>query len=165
MKIDPSPARAAGHDGAGPVSALESRIARSPARQCAVALIVTLAALALGAASAWAAIINRAHIDQMGPVVELHFDLTGRGLQWHLSAHGNQLWLDLNDTRIALPPRPFYGRETPPVAAVFAIDSAGTRARIVIDVTGRTDYSVATLPHELVVRLTRAEAGGIPPAM
>ncbi|HVA69399.1 MAG TPA: N-acetylmuramoyl-L-alanine amidase, partial [Candidatus Binataceae bacterium] len=46
---------------------------------------------------------------------------------------------------------------------VFAIDTAGTRAQIVIDVTGRTDYSVATLPHELVVRLARSEAGADEP--
>ena len=117
-------------------------------------------ALALGAASVGAAVIDSAAAVQRGAIVELHFGLRGKGLSWALSAHGDELWIDLANTRIELPPRPLYGRESAPVLAVRAIDVGGTRSRLVIQVAGKTDYAVGKLPHELLIRL--APAGQAP---
>src|SRR6202795_2958728 len=96
--------------------------------------MLVVAALALGAASAGAAVIDSASAVQRGAIVELHFGLRGTGLSWALSAHGNELWIDLAHTRINLPPRPLYGHETAPVQAVRAIDEGGARSRLVIQV-------------------------------
>ncbi len=122
--------------------------------------MLVAAALALGAASAGAAVIDSAAAVQRGAIVELHFGLRGNGLSWTLSAHGDELWIDLANTRIELPPRPLYGRESAPVLAVRAIDAGGTRSRLVIRVAGKTDYAVGKLPHELLIRL--APAGQAP---
>ena len=84
----------------------------------------------------------------------------GKGLSWALSEHSGELWIDLANTRIELPPRPLYGRESAPVLAVRAIDAGGTRSRLVIQVAGKTDYAVGKLPHELLIRL--APAGQAP---
>ena len=118
------------------------------------------AALALSAPSAGAAVIDSASVVQRGVIIELHFGLRGTGLSWALSAHGNELWIDLAHTRINLPPRPLYGHETAPVQAVRAIDEGGTRSRLVIQVASKTDYAVGKLPHELLIRL--APAGQAP---
>ena len=126
----------------------------------AAALAAVAPALALGAASVGAAVIDSAAASQRGAIVELHFGLRGKGLSWALSAHGDELWIDLANTRIELPPRPLYGRESAPVLAVRAIDVGGTRSRLVIQVAGKTDYAVGKLPHELLIRL--APAGQAP---
>jgi N-acetylmuramoyl-L-alanine amidase len=118
--------------------------------------VALAAALALSAASAAAAVIVSAAAVQRGALVELHFGLRGKGLSWALSAHGNELWIDLTNTRIELPPRPLYGRESAPVLAVRAIDAGGLRSRLVIQVAGKTDYAVGKLPHELLIRVAPA---------
>lgn len=123
-------------------------------------MVVTGLALGLCAASAGAAVINSASLVQRGIVTELHFGVRGEGLGLALSAHGNELWIDLAHTRIDLPPRPLYGREAAPVEAVRAIDEGGARSRLVIQIVGKTDYAVGKLPHELVIRL--APAGRAP---
>ncbi len=117
--------------------------------------------IALGApARLCAAVIDSADAVRRGSIVELHFGYRGRGLTWTLSAHGDQLRIDLARTRIELPPRPLYGREAAPVVAVRAIDAGAMRSRLVIQVAGKTDYAVGKLPHELLIRL--APAGRAP---
>jgi N-acetylmuramoyl-L-alanine amidase len=123
-------------------------------------LTAAVFALALGGARAGAAVIGSASAVQRGAIVELHFGFRGKGLSCALSAHGDELWIDLPHTRIDLPPRPLYGHETAPVLAVRAIDPGGTRSRLVIQVAGKTDYAIGKLPHELVIRL--APAGQAP---
>src|ERR1700691_1014234 len=113
-------------------------------------LIAAATALVFGAARAGAAVIDSASAVQRGAIVEVHFGLRGKGLSWALSAHGDELWVDLANTHIDLPPRPLYGREIAPVLAVRAIDPGGTRARLVIQAAGKTDYAVGKLPHELL---------------
>ena len=87
-----------------------------------------------------------------GQAVELHFQVRGRGLRWRLSAHKQELWIDLNRATLDLPARPIAGRELPPVKRVSAIAGSGGRARIVVEVSGKVDYAIARLPDELVVR-------------
>src|ERR1700730_13865993 len=122
--------------------------------------VAIAAALALSAPSTGDATIDSASVVQRGAIVERHFGLHGTGLSWALSAHGNELWIDLAHTRINLPPRPLYGHETAPVEAVRAIYQGGTRSRLVIQVGRKTDYAVGQLPHELLIRL--APAGPAP---
>src|SRR6185437_7918033 len=124
------------------------------------AFAAAVAALASSAAGSGAAVIDSASVVQRGAIVELHFGMHGKGLGWALSEHSGELWIDLANTRIELPPRPLYGRESAPVVAVRAIDAGGTRSRLVIRVAGKTDYAVGKLPHELVIRL--APAGQAP---
>ena len=124
------------------------------------ALAAAVAAFASSAADSSAAVIDSASVVQRGAIVELHFGLHGKGLSWALSEHSGELWIDLANTRIELPRRPLYGRESAPVLAVRAIDAGGTRSRLVIQVAGKTDYAVGKLPHELLIRL--APAGQAP---
>ena len=106
-----------------------------------------------------AATITGASIAQQGSAVELHFAVQGRGLGWHLSIHGQQLWIDLDHVRMAIPSRPLMGQEVAPVSMVTAI-GGGITGRIAVAVSGRNDYAIGRLPHELVLRI--APAGKVP---
>ena len=103
-----------------------------------------------------AAIITGASIESQDGAVELRFAIHGRGLGWHLSIHGQELWIDLDNVRMQLAPRPLIGQEVAPVGAVRAIYGGGATGRIVIKVKGRTDYVVGQLPHELILRVAPA---------
>jgi len=124
------------------------------------AVALGAAVLAPLAAGARAAVIDSAAAVGRGAIVELRFGVHGKGLGWALSAHGDELWIDLANTRIDLPPRPLYGRERAPVVSVRAIDAKGSRSRLVIQVAGKTDYAIGKLPNELLIRL--APAGEAP---
>jgi N-acetylmuramoyl-L-alanine amidase len=128
--------------------------------RCLLRTAIAAAALLLGVAifatHVQAATINGASVEKHGAVVELHFEMHGRRLRWQASIHGQQLWVDLDHTRLNLPPRPLYGSERPPVKVVRAIDFGGGHARFVIEIAGKADYAIANLPDEIVVRLARA---------
>src|SRR5580698_603098 len=117
-----------------------------------VTLTLIVAVVVASPASAHAATITAASIENQGNAVELHFATQGRGLGWRLSIHGQELWIDLDRVRMELPPRPLQGQEIAPVTAVRAIYEGGPTGRIVVEVKGRTDYVIAQLPHELVLR-------------
>src|SRR5579859_3608916 len=125
------------------------------------AWLVLLAAVAIAnPPGARAATITGASIASQGGAVELRFATHGRGLGWHLSIHGQELWIDLDNVRVQLAPRPLLGQEIAPVATVRAIYGGATSGRIVVEVKGRIDYVVGQLPHELILRL--APAGEVP---
>ena len=120
----------------------------------------TLAPLLMAAAlliakplAARAATITGASIKRAGNAVELRFALRGRGLAWHLSAHGQELWIDLENVRMQLPSLPLRGQEIAPVTGVRAIYGGGVTGRIAVEVKGRADYVVGQLPHELILRI------------
>lgn len=100
-----------------------------------------------------------ASIEHRGQLVELHFELRGP-TQWRLGRHGSQLWIDLDDTHLEIPPRPLFGRETAPIGVVRAIDAGAGRARITIEVSEKSDYAVGRMSDELLIRL--APAGKVP---
>lgn len=104
-----------------------------------------------------AAVIDSARLEQRGRVVELHFGYRGDAPRWRLSTRGNELRLDFRNAGLSLPARPVFGFEIPPVALVRAL---ALDARIVIEVSGRTDYALARVGGEIVVRL--APAGVVP---
>jgi N-acetylmuramoyl-L-alanine amidase len=137
----------------------EGRVAEvTRATLMTVAVVVAMAIAR--PASVRAATITGAAIESQGDAVELRFALHGRGLGWHLSIHGQELWIDLDNVRIQLAPRPLEGQEVTPVAAVRAIYGGGASGRIVVEVKGRTDYVVGQSPRELILRV--APAGEVP---
>jgi N-acetylmuramoyl-L-alanine amidase len=126
-------------------------------KRAIAAIAMTLALLAAFALTsptdARAATITGASIVSQGEAVELHFAVEGPNLGWHLSIHGQQLWIELNNARMQLPARPLFGQEIAPITTVGAFGSGGGTARIEVEVVGRTDYAIGRLPHELVLRV------------
>lgn len=119
-------------------------------------LLLSTAAGIADPSGACAATITGASIERQGGAVELRFAVHGRGFGWHLSIHGQELWIDLDNVRMRIAPRPLLGQEIAPVAAVRAIYGGGASGRIVVEVAGRIDYVVGQLPHELILRLAPA---------
>jgi N-acetylmuramoyl-L-alanine amidase len=130
--------------------------ARGPGRAAAIVLIAAAGLVLAAPIRARAAAITGASITVAGNAVELRFEVRGRGLRWNLSAHNQELWIDLEHAKLELPPRPIEGQERPPIAQVSAVGGGGGRARIVVEVSGKVDYAIARLPHELVIRLARS---------
>ncbi len=108
-------------------------------------------AIALVVEAAQAAVIDSASVEQHANVVEIHFGVRGRGLRWHLSAHQQELRIDLENTRFELPS--IEGRVAPPVKRIDAINLGGGDARVAVEVSGKTDYVLARIPGELIVRV------------
>lgn len=105
-----------------------------------------------------AAVIDSASVENRGNVVELHLGVRGRGLRWHLSAHQQQLRIDLENSRFELPA--IEGRPEPPVKRIDAINLGGGTSRLALEISGKADYVVARIPGELIVRV--APAGEAP---
>jgi N-acetylmuramoyl-L-alanine amidase len=131
------------------------------------ALVVVLApvllatarpARASGAARA-AATLAAAAISSSGGAPELRFSFHGIAPRWNLTTHGDQLWIDLPHTRSEVPPRPLFDQEQAPIRSVRII-SGGGRARIVVEIEGKTDYAIARLGNEILLRVARA--GSVP---
>jgi N-acetylmuramoyl-L-alanine amidase len=126
----------------------------------AVAAVAAFAIVSAASAALERSILNSARIERRSPRFELHFEFSGAVPRLDLSAHGNQLWIELPRTHIAIPPRPLFGYEVAPIQSVRAIEaetSAG-KSRIVVEVIGKADYAVARLPHEIVLRIASAGA-------
>src|SRR5271168_4127240 len=105
-----------------------------------------------------APVLASARIERRGPTIELHFGFHGAVPRLDLSAHGNQLWIDLARTHVAIPPRPLFGQEAAPIMSVRAIEADAGQSRIVVEVLGKADYAVARLPHEIVLRIASTGA-------
>jgi N-acetylmuramoyl-L-alanine amidase len=121
---------------------------------CLCAAIMTAASTA--AIPAQVATITNAAMRAAGNFVEIRFDLSARGFLWRLDGNRDQLMIDFAQTRSAIAPRPFAGRELAPVRAVAVADAGPGAARIVIDVDGKVDYATILAGHQLIVRLARA---------
>jgi len=106
------------------------------------------------------AVLDHAAIENNGTALELHFGIRGRGLKWQLSGHGQELHVDLAHAVLGIAPLVFEGRDHPPVTLVRAVDYGAGHVRLVIEVSGKVDYAIGRLPHELVVRL--APTGAVP---
>jgi N-acetylmuramoyl-L-alanine amidase len=124
----------------------------------AVAAVAAVAVASPAPAALDRPILNSARIERRGPRFELHFEFSGAVPRLNLSAHGNQLWIDLPFTRVAIPPRPLFGYEVAPIKSVRAIDAGAGKSRIVVEVIGKADYAVARLPNEIVLRIASAGA-------
>ncbi len=124
-------------------------------------MAVAVAMAAIGAmfgdarASVPGSTLTSARIEHRGPTLELHFGFSGTAPRLDLTTHGSELWIELDRTRIAIPPRPLFGQETAPVASVRTIDSGGGGSRIVVEVIGKADYAIARVKsrNEIVLRV------------
>lgn len=126
----------------------------------AVAAVAGITAVSPARATLGRPVLTSARIERRGPTFELHFEFNGAVPRLNLSAHGNQLWIELPATRVAIPPRPLFGHEVAPIKSVRAIDplDGARKSRIIVEVIGKADYAVARLPHEIVVRIASAGA-------
>jgi N-acetylmuramoyl-L-alanine amidase len=115
-----------------------------------------LAAALLFVVSYAGAAITSATLNREGPITELSFTLDSPAPGLQLSAHGNELWIDLDRTALEIPSRPLFGREVAPIAMVRAISPGGMHTRIVIEVTGKADYAIVQRHSEIVLRLAPA---------
>jgi len=77
-----------------------------------------------------------------------------------LSTHGSELWISLGRTRVAIPPRPLFGSETPPISSVRANPVGQAASRIIVEVIGKSDYAIARLRdrNEIVLRVATTGA-------
>jgi N-acetylmuramoyl-L-alanine amidase len=116
---------------------------------------VLAVAMLMGASDVGAA-ITAANLNRDGLVTELSFTLDRPAPRLHLSAHGNELWIDLDRTALQIPPRPLYGREVAPIGVVRAVSPGLMHSRIVIEVTGKSDYAIVQRQREIVLRLAPA---------
>src|SRR5215475_679826 len=119
---------------------------------CAFALFDSMSVLASAGA-----LLSSAQITPRGPGLELRFGFSEVAPKAELSAHGDQLWIDLSNTSSDIPPRPLFGSETPPLKTVRIV-SRGGRTRIVVEVDGKSDYAVVRHEHELLLRIAPAGA-------
>jgi N-acetylmuramoyl-L-alanine amidase len=128
-------------------------------------MMLALATATIGAmvapvrASLPSSVLTAARIERRGPTLEIHFGFSGPPPRFDLSTHGSELWISLGRTRIAIPPRPLFGSETPPISSVRAIQS-DSGARIVVEVIGNSDYAIARLRdrNEMVLRVATTGA-------
>jgi hypothetical protein len=70
------------------------------AARWSVAMMISLIALAVVPRPLIAAVITAATVEHQESVTELHFAIKGRRLGWHLTTHGQELWIDLNHVRM-----------------------------------------------------------------
>ncbi len=127
----------------------------------AIALAAAIGGIAPPAAAvAPIQVLASATAERTGPAVEIHLGFKSAAPRWKLSTQGSELWIDFDRIRIEVPPRPLFGAETGPVAAVRVIDLGGDRGRVTIEVSGKADYAIARLKREIVLRV--APAGAVP---
>lgn len=125
---------------------------------------VAFAMAAIGAMSVRArasvppSVLTSARIERRGPALELHFGFSGPTPRLDLSTHGSELWIELAHARIAIPPRPLFGKEAAPIVSVRAIQLE-SGSRIVVEVIGKSDYAIARLKdrNEIVLRVAAAD--------
>jgi N-acetylmuramoyl-L-alanine amidase len=118
-------------------------------------LPILVAALLLVAVHADAAITS-ATLDREGVITQLSFALDHPAPRFHQSAHGHELWIDLDRTALRIPPRPLFGHEAAPIGIVRVFSPGGTHARIVIEITDKSDYAIVQRQREIVVRFAPA---------
>jgi len=100
-----------------------------------------------------AATIEQLSLHRAGHAVEVDFVMQGTVPRWHLHSHGQELWLDLEHSRVAASVEPASGPAFFPLVRVSMRDFGGGRVRLVIRVRGQVDYAVAQMPDELIVRI------------
>jgi N-acetylmuramoyl-L-alanine amidase len=121
-----------------------------------LSMLAMLAATLCGTSNARASSITSANLNRQGPITELSFALDSPAPRLHLSTHGNELWIDLDRTALQIPPRPLYGREVAPIGMVRAFSPGGMHTRLVIEVSGKTDYAIVQRQRVIVLRLAPA---------
>jgi N-acetylmuramoyl-L-alanine amidase len=119
-------------------------------------VILTLALTLLMAVDAWATIIEEVSLHRLDNVVEVEFRMKGEAPRWRLEGHGQELWIDLEDSRLAGSVASVPTQMVFPIARISMHDFGGGRVRLVIRVRGEIDYAVAQMPQLLIARIARS---------
>lgn len=120
---------------------------------CFLLLQILTIAQALTAVNTWAATIEQYRVDITDYVSEVEFQMRGNAPRWHLHSHGQELWLELEHSRVGGSVEPVSVPAAAPLTHVSIRDFGGGRVRLVIRVRGQVDYIVALGAHVLVVRI------------
>ena len=96
--------------------------------------------------------ITSANLHRDGLVTELSFTLDAPAPRLHLSAHGSELWIDLDRTPLHIPALPVLDRDAAPIRMLRATRAHGTHTRIIVEVVGKSDYAVIQRQREIVLR-------------
>ncbi len=124
----------------------------------AAALVVVLA-LGSQSAAARETVVSSVRSERHGRSVELHLKLTGMP-RLLTTGNGNELRIDLDNTRLEIPPRAVFGEDSAPLSGLRAIQDPDGRSRLIVEVSEKSDYAIAQIPGEIVIRL--APAGQVP---
>jgi len=118
---------------------------------------LTLAFLAAFPRGAFASTLSPVSIQYAGSVAEMRFHIDGEPPpRLSVVGHGQELWIELPGVQVEVPPRPLFGRESPPIKTVRALDLGGGHARIVVEVAGSVDYAIARNAGDYTLRLAPA---------
>jgi N-acetylmuramoyl-L-alanine amidase len=104
-------------------------------------------------ATAFATTIEQFSLRRIDRAVEVDFAVRGTVPRWHLRSHNQELWLDLEDSRVTASMERAAAPLFFPLMHVSMLDFGSGRARLVIRVRGQVDYVVAETPRELIVRV------------
>jgi N-acetylmuramoyl-L-alanine amidase len=118
-----------------------------------VASIGIALALLTSVDAALASTVEQFSLRHVDHAVEVDVTVRGGTARWHLRSQGQELWLDLEHSRVAASVEPASATAFFPLTRVSMHDFGGGRARLVIRVRGQVDYVVAQMRHELVVRI------------
>jgi len=72
-----------------------------------------------------------------------------------MSAHGRELWIDLDRTALRMPSLPPLGRDAMPIRMLHATTTGG-HTHIIVEVAGNTGYAIVQRQREIVLRLAPA---------
>jgi N-acetylmuramoyl-L-alanine amidase len=134
---------------------VSKRRGKTPSKRLPM-LAIFAAALLCGALKAEASTLTSATLNRQGLITELTFTLDSPAPRLHLSAHGSELWIDIDRTSLQIPARPLYGREFAPIGLMRATSLGGLHTRLVVEVVGRTDYAIVQRQRQIVLRLAPA---------
>jgi N-acetylmuramoyl-L-alanine amidase len=115
--------------------------------------------------TALATTIEQFSLRHTGHAVEVDFVVKGAAPRWYLHSHGQELWLDLEHSRVTAPVEAALAPVFFPLARMSLRDFGGGQARLIIRVRGQVDYVVFTeFPNEegterLVVRIAPSDQG------
>ena len=115
-------------------------------------IILALIVIAVRAEAA----ITSASIDRAGAATELRLGLDSPAPRLHLSAHGDELWIDIDGTGLKLKSLPPIGREAAPIKMVRASSPDGLHTRVIVEVAGKADYSIVQHDDSIALRLAPA---------
>jgi N-acetylmuramoyl-L-alanine amidase len=104
-------------------------------------------------ANTWATTIEGYSLRLSDDVSQLEFRMRGTAPRWHLHSNGQELWLDLERSRVDPSVGPVSTRFASPLTRVSIHDFGHGRVQLTLRVRGQVDYVVAQLPHVLVVRI------------
>jgi N-acetylmuramoyl-L-alanine amidase len=100
------------------------------------------------------AAITSANVHRDGVVTELSFMLDSPAPRLRLSAHGNEISIDLDHTAARMPSLPRLDRTAAPIRMLHVSSPAGgAYTHIVVGIAGKADYAIVQRQREIVLRL------------